>query len=466
MGSSERKRTIPTHSATENTIVWFRRDLRLVDLPTLLAAADSARNALAVFVLDPALIKPSGVRRRTALIACLNSLDEALDGRLLVVRGNPVEIIPDLARRIEATQVHISSDHGPYGTRRDAAVEQHIPLVRTGSPFAIAPGRIVKDDGTAYRVFTPFYKRWLDHGWRAPASTSASTNSWIDPAAVTGVERAELPANVKPVCPVGEHAAREQWDEYLANGVDQYKEHRDRPDLDDTTRMSVHLKWGTIHPRTMLADLRDHDSDSARELRRQLAWRDFYADVLAREPRSARHNLNPDFDRMPISTDTPEAQVLLAAWKAGRTGYPIVDAGMRQLLHEGWMHNRVRMIVASFLVKDLHLPWWWGARFFMRHLVDGDLPANQHGWQWVAGSGTDAAPYFRIFNPITQGQRYDPQGDYVRRWVPELREIPGKEVHTVGQRGIEVPGYPAPIVDHAVERREALARYEHVKQAR
>ncbi|GGC73029.1 deoxyribodipyrimidine photo-lyase [Hoyosella rhizosphaerae] len=430
----------------------------------MLTAASSTDSALGLFVLDEALLNLSGNRRRAALFACLHELNERLNGSLLVVTGDPREVVPKIARQIDAEQVHVTADFGPYGAQRDRDVEQHIELVRTGSPFAVSPGRVVKPDGSSYQVFTPFYKRWLDHGWRAPAQTDATTLTWIDPDTVDGCRRVAIPTAEKPVCPVGERAARQQWAEYLDGPIHEYDNHRDRPDLDATSRMSVHLKLGTIHPRTMLADLDALTSEGARAYRRQLAWRDFYGDVLARNPDSARHNLNRTYDGMPTDEKEPNAQEHFTAWCEGRTGFPIVDAGMRQLAGEGWMHNRVRMIVASFLVKDLHLPWWWGARHFMQHLVDGDLPANQHGWQWVAGSGTDAAPYFRVFNPITQGQRYDPQGDYVRRWVPELRSIEGKAVHTVGERSVDVPGYPAPMVDHAEERRDALARYDRIKK--
>jgi deoxyribodipyrimidine photo-lyase len=218
--------------------------------------------------------------------------------------------------------------------------------------------------------------------------------------------------------------------------------------------MSVYLKYGNIHPRTLLADLGSADET----YRKELAWREFYAAVLHFHPSSAREYYRPELARMTYSTGA-RAEADFAAWQQGKTGYPIVDAGMRQLLAQGWMHNRLRMIVASFLVKDLHLEWTAGARHFMNHLVDGDLASNQHGWQWTAGTGTDAAPYFRIFNPTTQGLKFDPNGEYVRRWVPELRGLSGAQVHEPAKHGA-VEGYPAPIADHAKEREVALARYQ------
>jgi deoxyribodipyrimidine photo-lyase len=230
--------------------------------------------------------------------------------------------------------------------------------------------------------------------------------------------------------------------------------------------MSVYLKYGVIHPRTMLADLASKRSASADVYRTEIAWREFYADILLQRPDSARKNYDRAFDALPVE-DGAEAREKFDAWREGRTGFPIVDAGMRQLRQQAWMHNRVRMIVASFLVKDLHLPWWWGARHFMTMLVDGDLASNQHGWQWTAGSGTDASPYFRVFNPVTQGEKFDPDGEYVRQFVPELRDVPGRKVHQPWALPGGVPdGYPEPMVDHKAERVEALARYERVKAAR
>jgi deoxyribodipyrimidine photo-lyase len=264
----------------------------------------------------------------------------------------------------------------------------------------------------------------------------------------------------------GERAALRQWRRFLDDALDHYAADRDRPDRAATSRMSMYLKFGCVHPRTLLADLARKRSESAETFRSELAWRDFYADVLFHRPDSARRNYDRAFDALPTASGR-RADELFAAWQEGRTGFPIVDAGMRQLRAQAWMHNRVRMITASFLVKDLHLPWWWGARHFMRLLVDGDLASNQHGWQWTAGSGTDASPYFRVFNPVTQGEKFDPNGDYVRKYVPELRGIEGKAVHRPWALPDGVPaGYPEPIVDHKAERQEALARYEKVKQAR
>jgi deoxyribodipyrimidine photo-lyase len=247
-----------------------------------------------------------------------------------------------------------------------------------------------------------------------------------------------------------------QWKEFVDNGLNRYGEDRDRPDLQGTSRMSAHLKFGTIHPRTMVADL-DLRRTCSQKYPRELAFRDFYAAMLYHWPDSAWRNWNSDFDD--IQTDSgPDAKRRFEAWKAGETGFPIVDAGMRQLRETGFMHNRVRMIVASFLVKDLYLLWQWGAGWFLEQLTDGDMASNQHGWQWCAGCGTDAAPYFRVFNPAAQGEKFDPAGDYIRSWVPELRTVDDALL----RKGEPPQGYPAPIVDHRAERAEALRRYQSI----
>ncbi|MEO6881739.1 MAG: deoxyribodipyrimidine photo-lyase [Mycobacteriaceae bacterium] len=453
-------------------VIWFRRDLRLGDLPTLSASAGRAEQSLALFVLDDALLGPAGNPRKTFLFRTLRALEASLDGRLLVVHGDPVDVVPRVARAFSAGSVHVSADHGPYGARRDEAVEQalgEVELVRTGSPYAVAPGRVRKGDGEPFKVFTPFRRAWTEHGWRAPADTSAATLSWVDPDEKDGgPRRVRVPDDVTlgdtELPPAGEAAALARWVEFVDRdggvGVTAYDEERNRPDHDATSRMSVYLKYGCIHPRTMLADLAGRTGTGAQTFTTELAWRDFYADVLHRRPDTAREHYDRRFDKIVYDTGA-QAKDAFGSWATGRTGFPIVDAGMRQLLAQGWMHNRLRMIVASFLTKDLHLPWTWGARHFMRHLVDGDLASNQHGWQWTAGSGTDASPYFRVFNPTTQGEKFDPQGDYVRRWVPELRGVPGKAVHTLPD-GVP-PGYVGPMVDHKHERQVALDRYAALK---
>ena len=442
-------------------LLWLRRDLRLGDHPALAAASAAAarQDVLACFVLDPRLEASSGRRRLQFLGDALRQLRDELDGRLLVTRGRPESDIPRIAKEIGASSVHISQDFAPFGHRRDERVRaalDSIPLVATGSPYLVSPGRVTKKDGSPYQVFTPFFRSWRDIGWRAPARSGIDSARWIDPSQLR-IKQCEIPDPGPSLeLAAGEAAALKRWKSFVDNGLKRYGEDRNRPDIDGTSAMSAHLKFGAIHPRTMAADL-DLHSVGAQMYLRELAFRDFYADVLHHRPASAWHNWNSNFDA--IQTDSgAEAQCRFESWKAGETGFPLVDAGMRQLRETGFMHNRVRMLVASFLVKDLHLPWQWGAEWFLDQLVDGDMASNQHGWQWCAGCGTDAAPYFRVFNPSTQAEKFDPSGDYIRRWIPELTDA--DDVHL--RKGERPKGYPAPMVEHSAERTEALRRYRGI----
>ncbi|APU17646.1 cryptochrome/photolyase family protein [Actinoalloteichus fjordicus] len=456
----------------DTSVLWFRRDLRCGDQPAMAAAGERAGRVLALFVLDDRLLGPAGAPRRTFLFRCLRALAEQLDGRLLIVHGDPVEAVAAAAEAVSARTVHVTTDTGPYGRRRDDAVQrrlagQGVELIGTGTAYAVSPGRVRKPDGTPYRVFTPFRRAWGEHGWRQPSASDPSTIDWIDPGTLRGGPTAvPVPADDDlgevRLPAAGERAGLDRWASFRDERLADYAEGRDRPSADGTSRLSTYLHWGCVHPRTLLADLAGDRGEGATAFRRELAWRDFLADVLWHQPESARQNLDRRFDR--ISYDTgPDADERFERWRTGRTGFPFVDAGMRQLAREGWMHNRVRMVAASFLVKDLHLPWWWGARHFMTALVDGDLASNQHNWQWVAGSGTDSAPYFRVFNPVTQGRRFDPDGDYVRRHVPELRGIAGKAVHEPWKAGEDAPAdYPERMVDHGEERQEALRRFGEI----
>ena len=437
----------------KTALLWLRRDLRLADHPALLAALDAADEVVPVFVLDDVLRSASGPRRLAFLQSALRDLQARTGGALRIAHGRPESVIPLLVKGSGATSVHISSDHGPYGRLRDRRVEQalgEVPLVATGSPYGVTPGLLRKDDGTPYQVYTPFLKRWRARGVRSPALTPQRLG-WSD----GGLPTTALPRTEAAELEATEAAALERWRQFRDHDLDSYHEIRDQPGVDRTSRLSPYLKWGMLHPRTLHAEL--GQGDGARVFGQELIWRDFYADVLWHHPRSAREDLS----RLPLEYDQPVP--LLQAWKTGQTGYPIVDAGMRQLLAEGWMHNRVRMIVASFLTKDLHLWWPHGARHFMQHLLDADLASNQHGWQWTAGTGTDASPYFRVFNPVTQGKTFDPTGAYVRRWVPELRDLGDRHIHEPWTCEHLPTGYPLRVVDHATERQESLDRYRRAK---
>jgi deoxyribodipyrimidine photo-lyase len=407
------------------------------------------------------LQRPAGRARRAFLAASLAALDQSLGGALVVRSGDPALAVRAVVRDTGASAVFATADFGPYGRRRDEQVsrglaEDGLGLHLVGTPYAVAPGTVRTNAGSGYRVFTPFRRAWEREGWDRPGP--AVDVEWVE--GVTGDGVPARPALEAELPPAGEPAAWDRAEAFLDGPVHAYHERRDVPGVDGTSRLSPYLKWGVLHPRQLLDRLGDDRGPEV--FRSELAWREFYADVLFHRPESARHSLDPRMTTLRRDVG-PEADRRFEAWAEGRTGYPIVDAGMRQLRAEGWMHNRVRMIVGSFLVKDLHLDWTRGAREFMDHLVDGDLASNQHGWQWVAGTGTDAAPFFRVFNPVSQSQRFDPDGRYLRRWIPELAEVPDRYVHAPWTvPGGPPAGYPGPIVDHDVQRREALARYAEV----
>ena len=450
------------------TVMWFRRDLRVHDNEALHAACIEGE-CLPLFVLDPMFLERSGAPRLNFLFGALRSLNSSLGGALVVRIGDPLVVVPQVAAEVGATGVYVAKDFAPYGRRRDMAIanalrEVGASLRGVGSPYAIEPGTVKKDDGTPYAVFTPFSKRWVP--LLTPLEESDPLLSAITP--VGKVRSDAIPANRECTADLpepSEKAAHNRWEWFVANGLDTYDDNRNLPAVDGSSQLSPYLRFGLLHPKQLLADLSGLDdgagsvAKSHATFRSELCWREFYADVLFHKPHTAWENLQAKMEKITLDTDA-KAVVRFEKWCAGETGYPIVDAGMRQLLTTGWMHNRVRMIVASFLVKDLHLPWQWGAKHFMRHLVDGDIASNNHGWQWSAGTGTDAAPYFRIFNPQSQSEKFDPTGAYIRKYVPELAGCTGPSIHLPGAGSFA--GYLEPMVNHAAERDESLARYKAV----
>lgn len=446
-------------SQPKTSIIWFRRDLRINDHPALLAAIESSEQIIPLFILDKKQIDEAGSKLLAYMSQSLRKLDESLGNKLHIIEGDQVEVLTTLIKKYGVDQVHISDEYERYGAARDARVEAAgITLIRTGSPYAVTPGRVVKpSDGTPYKVYTPFYKAWCLHGWRAPAVTPKKFNC-VEPTS----EYRAFPDFVMPdgvsVIEAGEEAALKRFKAFTKSGLDSYDENRNFAAIDGTSKMSTYLKFGEIHPRTLLQGL--GESKAHDTFRKEIAWREFYADVLFNNPMTDVQYYSEKFAQMRY--DKPGAQ--FEAWCEGKTGYPFVDAAMRQLVLEGWMHNRTRMVVASFLVKDLHLEWQLGERFFADHLVDYDVASNAHGWQWTAGSGTDASPYYRVFNPIEQGRRFDENGDYIRRYVPELAHLSASEIHEpwLFLDGYS-KGYSERIVDHAVERLESLARLQEIK---
>jgi deoxyribodipyrimidine photo-lyase len=444
---------------TKTSIIWFRRDLRINDHPALLAAIESADQVIPLFILDKKQITEAGDKLLAYMGQSLRALDESLGNRLHIIEGDQVEILKELIALHGVEEVHISAEYERYGAERDSRIEAAgIKLVRTGSPYAVTPGRVLKpSDATPYKVYTPFYRGWRTHGYRAPAVTPKKFNVVQPTDKYRNFPDFPTPAGVQ-IIEAGEKAALSRFKSFTKNGLDTYDENRNLASIDGTSKMSTYLKFGEIHPRTLLENL--GESKAHDTFRKEIAWREFYADVLFNNPMTDVDYYAAKFAEMRY--DKPGKQ--FKAWCEGKTGYPFVDAAMRQLISEGWMHNRTRMVVASFLVKDLHLEWQIGERFFAQHLVDYDVASNAHGWQWTAGCGTDASPYYRIFNPIEQGKRFDENGDYIRRYVPELAHLSASEIHEpwLFLDGYS-KGYPERVVDHATERLESLARLQEIK---
>lgn len=450
---------------------WFRRDLRLNDNEALNAAC-SAGAVWPVCLIDSRAFEDLEGIRQHSLIAGLAALDDSLrqhsiEAGLGVLLAEGAQDLAKRfaleARQLGAAEVFAARAFDPQGIAEQNSVglalqAEGIFLKLVGSNYAVQPGTVVKGDGTPYRVYTPFFKAWMEQLDARPSAL---------PTSATFVNRfgGRLPAPTKEShfkVIAGEAYAARTFARFRTRALNDYDNLRDRADLSGTSHLSHALAFGEVHPRTLLAALGDTAGEAV--FRKEIAWREFYADVLWHNQHTVNEYYDARYAAMEYDTGQ-QADERLAAWQQGKTGYPMVDAGMRQLLATGWMHNRVRMIVASFLVKDLHIEWQHGAEWFERHLSDFDPASNSHGWQWTAGCGTDASPYFRVFNPISQGLKFDPNGDYVRKYVPELRHIAGAAVHepwNLLDGGTH--GYPAPIVDHAAERAEALARLAALKK--
>jgi deoxyribodipyrimidine photo-lyase len=463
-------------------LLWYRRDLRLHDHPALQAALGSAAAIVPVFVLDPRLLdgRRASANRAWFLIGTLRELADDLAARgapLIVRHGDPRVVIPGLAAELGARDVFATRDVSPFARARDRGVAEG--LAAAGGRLHLCHGLLVAEpeqihtaDGRPVTVFTPFARRWAALPPRVPASAPTRIPSALPRSgAGDGLPQPPAPTAEPALLPrPGEQAARERLAAWVASpALEAYADGRDRLDLGGTSGLSASLKFGTISPVEVLRAVAG-PGDGRRAFVAELCWRDFYAHVLWHAPHVVRAAYRPLGDAVPW-IDDPAG---VAAWRTGRTGYPVVDAAMRQLTAAGWVPNRARMIAASFLTKDLLVDWRTGEDHFMRLLVDGDVAANNGGWQWVAGTGTDAAPYFRIFNPVSQGRRFDPDGTYVRRWVPELARVPREHVHapwTMPRDVQEAAGclvgrdYPGPIVDHAAARQRVLAAYAGLRRA-
>jgi deoxyribodipyrimidine photo-lyase len=475
------------NTQTRTVLWWARRDLRLMDNQALTAALAHADQVIPVFVLDPALLDSPrvGPKRVAFLFGGLHTLDRDLrsrGGRLVVRHGDPADELATLVAESGADAIFAEEDFSPYARERDSRVAERLPLKLEGSPVVHPPGTILKADGTPYIVFTPFSRQWKKLPLPGYKTVPLTPQKMRTP---EGIE--SLPIPTEPTLPStvpfppGEAEAQRRLADFVSGDdapIYRYAEMRDRLDVPGTSRLSPYLRLGMLSARqAAAAAMFTIDTTPGAEARKgaqvwlnELIWREFYVHILYHFP----HVLEESF-RAPLrAIPWDNSEATFTAWCEGRTGYPVVDAAMRQLVQTGWMHNRARMIVASFLTKDLLVDWRWGERFFMQQLVDGDPAANNGGWQWTAGTGTDAAPYFRIFNPILQGKKHDPEGTYVRRWVPELFRVPDRFIHEPWKMPPDVQekagcfigeDYPAPIVDHAWARERVLAAYAQARNS-
>ena len=453
-------------------IWWIRRDLRLNDNPAL-------KNALAhgmlipVFILDPALLEKPAPKRQAFLMHGLRGLDSDLRSRgshLVLRRGEPSEMLKRLAAETGADLITAIEDYSPYGRGRDKRVQKVLPLQLFQGQTLHHPNSVLKADGSPYTIFTPFSKAWK-------ALPLPGGGTWAVPSKLPPMD--EVPSEAIPESnppqefPPGEAEALRRLEIFMEERVFQYLETRDRMDQAGTSSLSPYLRFGMIAPQKLLAAVlsainrapEPGSRKSAETWLNELIWREFYNAILYHFPFVLQKAFNANLRGIPWR-DAPDD---LSAWQQGRTGFPVVDAAMRQLAATGWMHNRARMITASFLAKDLLINWQEGESWFMQSLVDGDPAANNGGWQWSAGTGTDAAPYFRIFNPILQSKKFDPQGNYIRRWVPELANIPQAYIHEPWLMPADIQessgcrigrDYPAPIVDRALSRERTLKAYK------
>jgi deoxyribodipyrimidine photo-lyase len=455
-------------------IWWLRRDLRLTDNITLHYALRDAASILPVFILDPRLLNSDKLARarKQFLFDSLADLDTRLrkrGGRLIVRRGDPARELAKLAKETHADAVYLHRDYTPYARRRDERVTDAlntlgIRLETFEDNYLATPEQVVKDDGNSYTVYTRFRRR-LEERILVP-NRFATRDEFNTPR--------DLSSLALPYSPPDEHFARGGETEGLKlaraflhreDGLVSYEATRDLVARDATSHLSPHLHLGTVSVRELVRAARGVDAGRpGKTWIDELVWREFYTNVLWHFPHAARGAFHREYDGIVWENDAEK----FAAWCEGRTGYPIVDAAMQQLHTTGWMPNRARMIVASFLTKDLLIDWRWGEAYFLHELMDGDVASNNGGWQWVAGTGTDVQPFFRIFNPLGQGVKFDPEGAYVKRWIPELTRVPTQYIHApwtmptdvARSSGVEIGReYPAPMVDHGVQRARALEIY-------
>ncbi|MBT8136539.1 MAG: DNA photolyase family protein [Gammaproteobacteria bacterium] len=480
---------------SETTLVWFRQDLRLKDNPALNAARESDNPMVLVYILDETIDPDEqiGGAAKWWLHRSLDALAQSIEktgNRLVLRRGDPLEILEEIAEKADITEVHWNRVYEPQAIARDkeikaALCDRDIDVSSHNGSLLFEPWTVKNQAGKPYKVYSQYWRRgclqnkpqWPELNGK-PRKLAASKKKI---ASDKLKDWALLPSDPDwaeefDVWQPGEKGAAMRLRQFIDKGLDGYKELRNRPDMEKVSRLSPHLHWGEIAPWHVWAAVESADAADRSISRKdvehflsEIGWREFAYHLLYHFPTLPVKNWREQFDGFPWK----KSKKKLKAWQKGQTGYPIVDAGMRELWATGWMHNRVRMIVASFLIKDLMIHWREGERWFWDTLVDADLANNSSSWQWVAGSGADAAPYFRIFNPVTQGEKFDPDGEYVRRWVPEIAELDEKVLHhpwdadadELKDAGVKLgKTYPKPIVDHAEAREAALAAYQQIKK--
>jgi deoxyribodipyrimidine photo-lyase len=471
--------------SASSALVWFRRDLRLDDHAALHHALAAHGRVHCVFVFDRAILDPlpRADRRVEFILRALEELDAALrerGGALIVRHGHATEEIPRLAAELGVAAVYANRDYEPAATTRDATVARE--LRRAGCDFVDFKDQVIfeRDEvltqgGRPFSVFTPYRNAWLRRlspadlsPWPVDALASRLAQPPFDCRLPTLAEIGFATTDLDALpLPTGMSGAQALFRDFVER-IDHYAERRDHPAQKGPSYLSAHLRFGTLSIRQLATYAHGHGGRGAETWLSELIWREFYQMILWHRPDVVEHAYKPACDALAWD----EAPDLLAAWREGRTGYPLVDAAMRQLEHSGYMHNRLRMVAASFLVKDLGLDWREGERHFAGKLLDFDLAANNGGWQWAASTGCDAQPYFRIFNPVTQSEKFDPSGSFIRRYLPELAAVPDKFVHapwrmTAAQQqecgAVIGRDYPAPVVDHAAARARTLARYGGIR---
>lgn len=471
-------------------LFWHRRDLRLNDNIGLHQAHQQTAKVVGVFCFDPQLLKNDDVApaRVKYLLGCLSSLQTRYrhaGGELLFLQADPVVAIPELAQTLNANAVFWNLDIEPYARKRDRAVEsalkeKGIPVQTFWDQLLHAPGEVLTKGEDPYKVYTPFWKNWQQQAKAKPVGeikqlTGLTAKEAEKAEAIGTIHLPQLEdfglswENELPL-PPGENAARERLEQFCDSALFEYDQNRNYPAIDGTSLLSAALKFGAVGIREVWKTTEqawensrsDETRDNIQAWRQELAWREFYQHALYFFPELADGPFRAQFQNFPWEDNLDHFQ----AWCDGKTGYPIVDAAMRQLNTIGWMHNRCRMIVANFLTKDLILNWQWGEKYFMQKLFDGDLAANNGGWQWSTSSGMDPKP-LRIFNPASQAQKFDPEGEYIRYWLPELNSLDTGELLTgnIAAMERESLGYPQPIVDHKQQQREFKRRYQQQKQA-